>query len=84
MSALVKMLGYAGIVVGVAGLCMSIFGTTVGVFVIVAFLLLWRLGWLAQIATRFIRKGRNSEIRRALLHGLIIRKINLRFLGTAI
>ncbi len=78
MSALLKMLGYAGIVVGVAGLCMSIFGATAGAFVFVALLLLWGIGWLAQIATRSISKGGNSEIGRAILHGLIIRKINRR------
>ena len=57
---------------------MSIFGATAGAFVFVALLLLWGLGWLAQIAIRSISKGGNSEIGRAILHGLIIRKINRR------
>ena len=78
MRVLLKMLGYAGIVVGVAGLCMSIFGATAGAVVFVVLLLLWGLGWLAQIATRSISKRGNSEIGRAILHGLIIRKINRR------
>ncbi len=75
---LLKVLGYAGVVVGVLGLCMWIFGATVGAFLFVALLLLWGLGWLAQIATRFISKGGKSEIGRAILHGVIIRKINRR------
>ena len=77
-NALLKVLGYAGVVVGVAGLCMWIFGATAGAFVFVALLLLCGLGWLAQLATRFISKGGNSEIGRAILHGVIIRKINRR------
>ena len=73
---LLRVLGYAGLVVGVLGLCMWIFGVTAGVFVFFALLLLWGLGWLAQIATRLISKGGNSEIGRAILHGVFIRKIN--------
>jgi len=75
---LLKLLGYAGFIFGVTGLCALIFGATAGAFVFVALLLLLGLGELAQLATRFISKAGNSEIRRALLHGLIIRKITRR------
>ena len=72
---LLKMLVYAGFLVGVTGLCTLIFGATAGAFVFVALLLLCGLGWLAQLATRFISKRGNSVIGRAILHGLIIKKI---------
>ncbi|MDE0453695.1 MAG: hypothetical protein OXJ63_00110 [Gammaproteobacteria bacterium] len=73
-----KLLFYAGTLIVVTGLCMWIFSTSAGAFVFAASLLLGALGWLAQIATRFISKASNGEIGRAILHGLIIRKINRR------
>lgn len=75
---LLKLLVYAGTLIVVTGLCIWIFAAGAGAFVFVALLLLWALGWLAQMATRFVGKASNGEIGRAILHGLIIRKINRR------
>ncbi|MCY3940773.1 MAG: hypothetical protein OXG29_06805 [Gammaproteobacteria bacterium] len=75
---LLKMLAYAVFLVGVTSLCALIFGAEAGAFVFVVLLVLLVLGSLAQIAARFIGKAGNSEIGRAILHGLIIKKINRR------
>ena len=73
-----KMIAYAVLLGGVTGLCALIFGAETGAFVFVVLLVLLALGSLVQIAARFISKAGNSEIGRAILHGLIIRKINRR------
>ena len=75
---LLKLVGYAGFLVGVTGLCALIFGAEVGAFVFVVLLVLLALGSLAQLAIRFVSKAGNSDIGRAILHGLIIKKINRR------
>ncbi|MDE0130052.1 MAG: hypothetical protein OXQ86_10860 [Gammaproteobacteria bacterium] len=75
---LLKMLAYAGFLVGVTSLCALIFGAEAGAFVFVVLLVLLALGSLAQIAARFLGKAGNSEIGRAILHGFIIKKINRR------
>ena len=75
---LLKLLVYAGTLIGVTGLCALIFGAEAGAVVFVVLLVLLALGSLAQIAARFISKPGNSEIGHAILHGLVIKKINRR------